>query len=86
MKRIATNFILILSLAAFTTGALSILSSCSKDDEQEHSDPNVFCNEGLCAANAAKKQQCIDAFNTCIANNPDVNDDECVATALIICN
>ena len=78
---------MILSLAAFTFGALSILSSCSKDEEeQQHSDPNAFCNEGLCATSDAKKQQCINAFNTCIANNPDVNDDECVATALLICN
>ena len=86
MKRLTTNFIMILSLAAFTFGALSILSSCSKDDENQKSDPNAVCNEGLCATSDAKKQQCIEVFNTCYANNPDVNDDECVAAALLICN
>jgi len=62
--------------------------SCNKDDDDDQpaSDPNVFCNEGICITNEAKKQECIDAFNTCMANNPDANDDECVATALLICN
>ena len=85
MKKLTTNLIIALSLCAFSFGALSIISSCSKDDNDK-SDPNVICNEGLCAANAAKKEQCIDVFNACYANNPDVNDDECVAAALIICN
>ena len=60
---------------------------CNKDDDEATtSDPNVFCNESFCATNDVKKQQCIEAFNTCMANNPDANDDECVATALLICN
>jgi len=59
---------------------------CNKDDDDDATpDPNVFCDDGVCANNETKKQECIDAFNTCIANNPDANDDECVATALIIC-
>jgi hypothetical protein len=49
------------------------------------SDPNIFCDENLCAANAELKNQCINTFNTCIAANADVNDDECVASALLIC-
>lgn len=70
----------------FLLGIAITFSSCKKDEEESHSDPNVFCNEAFCATSDAKKQQCIDAFNTCIANNPDANDDECVATALLICN
>ncbi len=33
-----------------------------------------------CGGKAAKKQLCSHAFNTRIANNRDVNDEECVAT------
>ena len=77
--------VLILALV-FSLGTLLTFDSCKKEDEQKNSDPNVFCDDGLCAGNAALKQQCIDAYNTCKANNPDINDDECVATALLICN
>lgn len=59
-------------------------SSCKKDDEEL--DPNVFCNESKCAADNTLKNKCIDAFNTCMATEPDANDDECAATALLICN
>lgn len=74
-----------LILATFLIAVTFIM--CNKDDDDNaQSDPNVFCNESLCATNEVKKQQCIDAFNTCMANEPDANDDECVATALLICN
>ena len=67
---------------------VAITFTCCKKDEEEAAglDPNVFCNEGICATNDAKKNQCIDAFNTCLATEPDANDDECAATALLICN
>lgn len=62
---------------------------CSEDEESptepSGSDPNVFCDENLCASNDVLKQQCIDVFNTCMAANVDANDDECVASALLIC-
>ena len=63
------------------------LGGCGDDDTptEPENDPNVFCNESLCAANADLKQTCVNTFNTCIAENPDVNDDECVASALLIC-
>ncbi len=55
------------------------------DGSGGHSDPNVFCNEGLCLQSETLKAQCVNVFNACIAENPDVNDDECVAAALLIC-
>lgn len=63
---------------------LIVFTACKK--EEEGKDPNVFCNESKCATNQALKEQCIDAFNTCMATEPDANDDECAATALLICN
>ena len=68
---------------ALCVGALASLASCDKDDGG--SDPNVFCDEDLCANSDALKEQCIDAYNACMANEPDANDDECAALALIIC-
>jgi hypothetical protein len=62
---------------------MTSLLSCGDDDEGM--DPNVFCDENLCSTDNDKKEKCIDAFNACMATNPDVNDDECVATALLIC-
>ena len=71
--------VLILSLLL---GGMTAMYSCNDDDEL---DPNVFCDENLCSTNSALKQQCIEAFNTCLATEPDANDDECAATALLIC-
>ncbi len=75
-------FVALLFIGSFALG-------CGDDDNSTDSggsDPNVFCNEELCVNNSELKNKCIDAFNTCIAENPDVNEDECVATALLICN
>ena len=72
-------------MAFLFLGGMTAFQSCSDDDDRSASDPNVFCNESLCATDADLKQQCVNAFNSCIANNPDVNDDECAATALLIC-
>ncbi len=49
------------------------------------SDPNEFCDQNLCATSDALKQQCIDAYNTCMAGSPESKNDECVGVALIIC-
>ena len=73
-------------LVLFMLAIAIAFSACKKDeDERGNSDPNAFCNEGICLTNDVKKQQCIDAYNACIANEPDMNDDECVAAALLIC-
>ncbi len=77
MKKLAKILIMSLILGGMTT-----FFSCSEDDEL---DPNVFCDENLCSTDSALKQQCINAFNTCMATEPDANDDECAATALLIC-
>jgi hypothetical protein len=72
--------ILIMSLLL---GGMTTFLSCS--DDSDDLDPNVFCDENLCATDAGKKQECINAFNTCMATEPDANDDECAGTALLIC-
>lgn len=76
----------IYSIVVFFLLAIAVVFTACKKDEDDDLDPNVFCNESKCATNAALKEQCIDAFNTCMATEPDANDDECAATALLICN
>jgi len=76
-----------LAFIVLLAGTLTVIG-CSEDEmptSPETSDPNIFCNEGLCFSNDALKNQCIDTFNTCIANTGELNDDECVASALLIC-
>ena len=61
-----------------------VFSRCKKEDERH--DPNVSCNKSKYATNDTFKNQSIDAFNKCMAAEPDANDDEAAATALLICN
>jgi hypothetical protein len=79
MKKGPIKLMLILSFLAL------ILLTCSDDPGDAFSDPNVFCDDALCAGNEALKQKCIDAFNACIANNPDAQNDECAVAALLFC-
>jgi len=74
-------------LMALVAGFMFILA-CSEDEPTSSGggDPNAFCSTGLCTSNNTLKQQCIDSYNTCVANNPNVNHDECQAAALLICN
>jgi hypothetical protein len=72
--------ILIMSLLL---GGMTTFLSCN--DDSDDLDPNVFCDENLCSTDSDLKQKCIDAFNTCMATEPDANDDECATTALLIC-
>lgn len=66
-------------------GGFLLFANCEKESESGASDPNVFCNEAGCAISEVNKQKCVDFYNACITENPDVNDDECVAGALAIC-
>jgi hypothetical protein len=80
----ASKFVLILLM----TCTLSMVSCGSDDDgggSDDPPDPSVACDEGLCASNADLKAECEELFSTCIEENPDVNSDECAATALIVC-
>ena len=81
MKTKAKILFMILLLGSMTT-----FISCNDDGEKETElDPNVFCDENLCSTDSDLKQECIDAFNNCLATEPDLNDDECAATALLVC-
>ena len=66
-------------------GSMTFLLSCG-DDDDEGTDANVLCDENLCSTDNDLKEKCIDAFNTCMANEFDANDDECAAAALLICS
>ena len=79
MKKLAKTILLLLAI-----GVMTGTYSCS-DDVTPGLDPNIFCDENLCSTNSDLKKQCVDAFNECMQNNPDLNDDECAATALLIC-
>ena len=79
MKKLAKTILLLLAI-----GVMTGTYSCS-DDATPALDPNIFCDENLCSTNSDLKKQCVDAFNECMQNNPDLNDDECAATALLIC-
>ena len=82
MKKLAKLLFVILISVSMTA-----LFACSDDDEEPESDldPNVFCDENLCASDADLKAECVDLFYDCLANEPDLNDDECAITALAVC-
>jgi hypothetical protein len=63
----------------FLSLTLGLMTMCNKDD-----DPGTFCEGGFCE-NAAGKQQCIDAYNTCKSID-EGSDDECKVIALGVCN
>jgi hypothetical protein len=46
-------------------------------------DPDIFCDEGLCAQSAALKADCIETFLLCLADN--LMEEECIAASLLIC-
>jgi hypothetical protein len=49
-------------------------------------DPDVVCNEGLCASEGQPKDDCKLYLAECLANNPALQDEECVAgVQLIFC-
>ena len=81
MKKLAKTLLLLLAVGVMT----GTYSCGGSDDPAPDLDPNVFCDENLCSTDSDLKQQCIDSFNACIQNNVDLNDDECAATALLIC-
>lgn len=81
MKTLAKILFMIVLL-----GSTATLISCNDDSTESDLDPNVFCDENLCSKDSDLKQECIDAFNNCLATEPDANDDECAITALLICN
>ena len=80
MKKLANVLMVLLCVVSMTA-----LLSCG-DDDDDGLDPNVFCDENLCSTDNDLKEQCVDAFNTCMTTNVDANDDECAALALLICS
>jgi hypothetical protein len=53
----------------------------------EPPDPDLVCNRGLCEVQGDPKEKCEFALTVCIANNPEVNWEDCVgAVLLIFCN
>ncbi len=88
MKSLATNFILILSLCAFSLGSLTLASSCAKDDDDGGGgggdSPSEICDIDKCKTNAALKEACIEKVTRCF--DVDQGDhDECVLIAIDAC-
>ncbi len=79
MKKLAKTLLFVLSIGLMT-GAYS----CS-DDATPALDPNVFCDENLCAIDEDLQQKCQDFLLGCLATQSGVNYDECLITALSIC-
>jgi hypothetical protein len=88
MKKTATNLIMMLSLCAFSFGALSIISSCSKDDDDDGgsggSSASDMCDIEACVNNSTLKDLCIDRVSTCL-NIDQGSNDECTAIAIDTC-
>jgi hypothetical protein len=72
-------------LLAFVAGIVVI--GCSDDDEPTESgvDVSAACDVGLCRTSEPLKNECMDLVNACLANEPDSNDDECIAAGIIKC-
>jgi hypothetical protein len=47
------------------------------------SDPDIFCDEGLCATEPALRAECVQTFLVCLADN--IDEEECVLASLLIC-
>ena len=52
----------------------------------DDTDATIICDESLCASDETRKQDCITFLVNCIEDEPEANHDECVITALAICN
>ncbi|MFC2094785.1 hypothetical protein ACFLSH_04060 [Bacteroidota bacterium] len=69
---------------------LLVVFACSEEETPTDPgpgdpDPNVFCNEEACANNEALKQECIDRFTLCVANE-EGSEEECIVIAVAVCN
>lgn len=88
MKRFATNLILALSISAFAMGSLSTLSSCNKDDDTgDNGNGNGsygFCDTGICTSSTIARDQCVDAYDACMAGS-NANEDDCKELAVKFC-
>jgi hypothetical protein len=50
-------------------------------------DPSEICNESACRTNADKKADCVTGITACIADEPEVNWDECfIGVVTIACS
>jgi hypothetical protein len=69
----------VIALLAGTLGVFGCGSdSSSNGGNGDTPDPSVKCNEGLCVENSTLRAQCQTGVETCIANEPEVNWDECI--------
>ena len=59
------------------------LASCQVEEPEP--DPSLFCNETYCSSDPAVNEECSTFFAACLAENPDLNAEECAAGALGVC-
>jgi hypothetical protein len=78
-----------LTLAAVFIVAFTMIG-CSEDETSSTGTEDVnasnVCSQELCAANAALKQECEEFLENCLTFSPTGKEDECIGTALLICN
>jgi len=53
-------------------------------DNECRSDPDGFCDTGICAESEAAKELCVQSFITCLLDNPD--EEECILLSILLCN
>lgn len=69
---------------------LLVVFACSEEETPTDpgagdDDPNVFCEREACVGNDVLKQECIDRFNFCVANE-EGSREECIILAGSVCN
>lgn len=67
------------ALIFILTLGLGLGLSCNDDSKETESDldPNVFCDENLCATNPDLMQKCISFLGECLATEPRTNWNKC---------
>jgi hypothetical protein len=75
-------------IVAFTIIACSVDETPTSDSGVPPESTNVdnVCSQGLCATNAALKQECEALLSACLQNSLPENEEECVGAAWIKCN
>ena len=81
MKSFRITLVLV-AIIAFSLVACSDDDSPTDSGTPDETSIGTVCNEGICATNAAAKQQCEDFLSNCLAVE---DEDECLGGAWLIC-
>lgn len=74
---------------ALVVGFVLAITGCGDSGGSQNGgngvDPDVVCSGDFCEIDDVK-QDCIAELNDCLANEPDLNEDECVGLARLFCD